>query len=87
MNAGHYIAKAACGADYYFSEKNVNAQCAYCNLAKEGDRPNYRLAIIARYGMDTLVDIETNYHKPCKDFDYEGKIAHYKELLKFYERP
>jgi hypothetical protein len=78
MNAGHYIAKAACGADYYFSEQNVHAQCAYCNLALEGNRPAYRAFILQRYGEEVLRDLETNYRKPCPDYDYAGQIEHYK---------
>lgn len=82
MGGGHYIAKAACGLDYYFSEKNVNAQCTYCNLTLEGNRPAYREFIISRYGMDTLLDIERNYHKPSIGYPFEQKIELYKQKLK-----
>lgn len=81
MGSGHYIAKAACGAKYYFSEENVNAQCTNCNLTLEGNRPAYRAFIIKKYGTDTLKDIEMNYHKPCPDYPYEKQIEHYKKLI------
>lgn len=81
MGGGHYIAKAACGLDYYFSEKNVNAQCTMCNLTLEGNRPAYRAFILKKYGEETLKDIEQNYHKPCKYFPFEEKIAYYKQKL------
>lgn len=78
MNAGHYIAKAACGAEYYFSEQNVHAQCSYCNLALEGNRPAYRAFLLRQYGQEVLTDLETGYRLACPDFPYEEKIAHYK---------
>lgn len=80
MGGGHYIAKGACGLDYYFSERNVHAQCTRCNLQLEGNRPAYRAIILRRYGRATLLDLETNYHKPCKwtREDFETKIAYYK---------
>lgn len=81
MHAGHYIAKAACGADYYFHEKNVHATCAYCNLALEGNRPAYRKFILEKYGEEVLHDLETNYRNPQPDFDYEGKIAYYESKI------
>lgn len=82
MGGGHYIAKAACSLNYYFSETNVNAQCTYCNLTLEGNRPAYRDFIIRKYGAETLKDIEMNYHKPCKDYPFEERIAHYKFLIR-----
>lgn len=82
MGGGHYKPKAACGAKYYFSEVNVNAQCTYCNLTLQGDQVNYRERLIRRYGIEAVKDIEDNFRKPCLDFPYEEKIKHYKELIK-----
>lgn len=80
---GHYIAKAACGLDYYFSETNVHCQCANCNLRLEGNRPAYREYIVRTYGLRVLADLEQNYHKPCKwsQGDFEEKIALYTAKL------
>lgn len=61
MNAGHYIAKAACNIEYYFDDRNVNAQCAGCNLRLEGNRPAYREFIIRKYGQGVLAELETQY--------------------------
>lgn len=81
MGGGHYMARGACGAEYYFHEKNVHAQCTSCNLKLEGNRPAYRAFILKRYGPETLKDLEMNYHKPCPDYPYEAKINHYKSLI------
>ena len=80
---GHYIAKAACSLDYYFSEVNVATQCAACNLFLEGNRPAFRQFILHRYGPDALADLERNFRKPCKwtAQEFEQKIAHYKALV------
>lgn len=80
---GHYIAKGACGLDYYFSEKNVHCQCGNCNLRLEGNRPAYREYILRTYGSGILTDLEQNYHRPNKwtPADFETKIAHYSSLL------
>lgn len=78
---GHYIAAGACGADYYFSEVNVNCQCTNCNLRLEGNRPAYRAFILRKYGAPVLEDLQNNYHKPNKLYPYEAKIQEYKEKL------
>lgn len=80
MGGGHYKPKGACGLDYYFSEINVNAQCTFCNLTLCGDQVNYRARLVKKYGEDIVNDIDINYHKPCKDFPFVKKIAHYKSL-------
>jgi hypothetical protein len=80
-NGGHYIAKAACGADYYFHEKNVHCQCTYCNLTLEGNRPVYRQFILNTYGQEVLNDLETNYRKANPKYPYEQKIQEYKEKI------
>lgn len=76
---GHYIAKAACGLDYYFSEINVAAQCAGCNLHLEGNRPAFRRYLVSRYGEAVVNELEQNYHRPCKwsQADFEERIARY----------
>lgn len=81
MGAGHYIARGACGNEYYFSERNVHAQCTRCNLGLEGNRPAYRAFILRTYGIVTLWDLETNYHKPSKwtAEDFKAKIAEYED--------
>lgn len=80
--AGHYMPKGACGLEYYFSEENVHCQCGKCNLYLQGNLPEYRKFIIEKYGIKTLERIEREYHKPTKDYPFEEKIAHYKELCR-----
>lgn len=79
--AGHYIAKGACGNDYYFSEYNVHCQCAGCNLFLEGNRPKMRAYILKTYGQEILDNLEQNFRKPNKDFPFEDHIKYYKSLV------
>lgn len=81
MGGGHYIAKAACNPEYYFHEKNVHAQCTHCNLQLEGNRPRYRERIIEKYGMETLIDLETNYNKSIV-----WSIPKYQEMIQYYTK-
>lgn len=80
IHAGHYIVKASCGLDYYFSEQNTHAQCYRCNIHLSGNSVEYRKFMLRKYGEEILNDIEMNYHKPCIDYPFEQKIDHYKKL-------
>ncbi|MFS4438578.1 recombination protein NinG [Paracoccaceae bacterium GXU_MW_L88] len=79
--AGHYMPKSACGLEYYYSETNVHCQCGECNCFLHGNIPNYRKAIVRKYGKKELETIERNFRKP-----YTGdskawlleRIAYYK---------
>lgn len=81
LHAGHYIVKGACGLDYYFHEKNVHAQCFRCNIHLSGNSAEYRKFLLRKYGEKVVNDIEMNYHKPCKDYDFDEKIEEYKKKL------
>lgn len=84
QNASHYIAKAACNPEYYFSETNVNSCCVRCNMWLEGNRPAYREFIINKYGADELKNIEMNYNRSIKwDIPkYQEKIDYYSKKIK-----
>jgi hypothetical protein len=83
MGGGHYIAKAACSLEYYFSEINVNAQCTKCNLRLEGNRPAYRAFLLQKYGKEALEDLELHYSRSTVSDSYFWlleKIEYYKNL-------
>ncbi len=82
IHAGHYIVKAACGLDYYFSEKNTHAQCYRCNIHLSGNSVEYRKFLLEEYGEEVVIDLETNYHHPTIDFPFEERIKYYQEKLK-----
>ncbi len=81
MGGGHYIAKGACSLEYYFSEKNVHAQCTNCNLKLEGNRPAYRAFLLQKYGKEALEDLELHYGRSTVNDSYTWlleKIEYYK---------
>jgi hypothetical protein len=83
MGGGHYIAKGACTLEYYFSEKNVHAQCTNCNCRLEGNRPAYRAFLLQKYGQETLDDLQNNYNRAFEGDAYMwllDKIEYYKNI-------
>lgn len=81
MGGGHYKPKGACGADYYFSEINVNAQCTYCNLTLQGNQVIYRQRLVQKYGEEAVLDIEKNFGRVNRYYPYEERIIYYKTKL------
>ena len=83
MGAGHGIARGACGNEYYFSERNVHAQCTRCKASGlYGNRPGHPSFYITDVWDSSMVlDLETNYHKPSKwtAEDFKAKIAEYED--------
>lgn len=83
MGGGHYKPKGACGADAYFSEINVNAQCTFCNLILQGNQVEYRERLIKKYGRFVVEKLEKDFRQINKFFPYSEKIEYYKsELIK-----
>ncbi len=83
-NAGHYKPDGACGAEYVFSEFNVNHQCVHCNMTLNGNQVEYRYALVKKIGEAAVLDIDMNYHKPSPQYPYEEKIAYYTAKLAEY---
>lgn len=83
MDAGHYHPKAL-GLSVYFVEKNVHAQCTYCNHVLEGNQVEYSKRLIEMYGpgileeLDALKYIQVKYSKS----DYLEMIETYQKKLK-----
>lgn len=85
MGGGHYIAKAACSLEHYFSEINVNAQCTNCNCRLEGNRPAYRAFLLQKHGKEVLEDLELHYSRSTVNDSYFWlleKIEYYKNANK-----
>lgn len=74
MHAGHYIPKSICGEILYFSEKNVNCQCAGCNTFKHGNLIYYALQLRQKYGDNILEELQ--------EIKKEGKILSSLDFLK-----
>lgn len=81
MGGGHYKPAGACGADAYFSEINVNAQCTFCNLTLQGNQVIYKERLVQKYGSEPIEELERTFRNPNHDFPYQEKIEHYKKLI------
>jgi len=57
-HASHYIAGSVCGKTLFFSEMNVKASCAACNLFLHGNIPQYALHLQSEYGPDILQKLD-----------------------------
>lgn len=82
MGGGHYKPKGACGADAYFSEINVNAQCTFCNLTLQGNQVEYRKRLVTKWGEGAIATLDKNFRTLNKYFPYEKSITYYKEQIK-----
>lgn len=58
IDAGHFIPGSR-GNSIKFLEKNVNAQCKYCNKHLHANLAKYRLAIDEKWGPGTADELET----------------------------
>ena len=63
-HAGHYRSRGA-APQLALDPRNVHRQCAPCNLYLHGNQINYRLGLIARYGVDYVDAIESE-NEPLK---------------------
>jgi hypothetical protein len=79
MHAGHYVSRRHNST--LFDERNVNAQCAYCNLYLAGNIPVYALKLKDKYGDDILEELVrlSREIKQYTEKDYEEIITKYKD--------
>lgn len=61
-HAGHYRSVGA-NPEMRFLESNIHGQCAPCNNHLSGNIINYRLGLIARYGVGFVESLE-GFHAP-----------------------
>ena len=81
MDAGHYIKRGKAATRY--DERNVHAQCHWCNRFQDGAMPGYTLFLIRRYGPDiieTLYEKSTQEHK-WRVTELRAQVAEYKAKL------
>jgi len=56
MDAGHFISRRFNST--LFDERNVHAQCTYCNLFLRGNQLEYRRQLVKMYGEGIDVELE-----------------------------
>jgi len=85
QNAGHYESVAK-RADLRYNEDNIHLQCEPCNTSLSGNLIPYRVNLIKKIGLETLLNLEEN-NTPRKYEDDELRAieAHYKKKEKELE--
>ena len=76
-HAGHFIPKSVGGLALYFHEDNVHGCCYNCNINLGGNLYLYG----KRLGEEKCQELYELKKQIVKDYDFEGKIAHYKALV------
>lgn len=82
IHNGHYIPRKHIATRYDI--RNCHSQCAFCNIYLDGDLQKYKLAIIQKYGIKVLEELEAGKRSLEKwtIADYREKIAFYKAEVK-----
>lgn len=86
IHNGHYIPRQHIATRY--DERNCHAQCPNCNIGLRGNLEKYKRAIIGRYGVNVLEELESGKRSIEKwtTADYKEKIAYYKKEVKRLEK-
>lgn len=77
-DCGHYINRQHMITR--FNEMNCNAQCRKCNRFMEGNMQGYRQGLIAKYGENSVLILESMKNQMRKYADFELT-----ELTKYYK--
>lgn len=82
LQNGHYIDRRHIGARY--DERNCNSQCSSCNIGLRGNLDKYKRAIIEKYGVKVLEELESTKRSMEKltVVDYQEKIVYYRDQVK-----
>jgi len=84
IHAGHFIPKSIGGLTLYFNEKNVHAQCYFCNINLGGNGAEYYRRMVKKYRKKTVDGLfklrDTGYKKYTIE-DYQKLIKKYKKKI------
>lgn len=81
-DCGHYINRHH--MSLRFSEINCNAQCRSCNRFDEGNIQGYRRGLVAKYGEDAVLLLESKKYAVNKISSVELELiaTHYRKQAK-----
>lgn len=79
---GHFIPKAACGANLKYDLRNLRPQCYHCNINLGGNGAAYYRNMIDREGKKYVDKLFADKQKTVKAYDhYLGLIDRYTKVL------
>jgi len=81
-HAGHLFSRRY--LSIRFDEKNVNAQCSYCNTFLNGNQIKAARGVENKWGEGTVANLESRMHITTKlsRIDYEEAIDNIKRKIK-----
>lgn len=71
-HAGHYLTTGA-RPEHRFNEMNCHKQTSYCNNFNSGNVAAYRIALIDKYGLEAVEEMEANHQ--AKKYTCEDLLA------------
>lgn len=77
-DAGHYLSRGARG-QLRFDEDNCHGQCKRCNRYLSGNIAPYRIKLIARIGIESVLRLESDQSVEIRT------IEHYRSVKKEYQ--
>lgn len=86
LQAGHYVTRAK--ESTLFDERNVQSQCAGCNMWQGGKPLEFEVHLDARYGNGCAAAIREKARMPCKrivsdynriELEYKSAVSQIKE--------
>ena len=82
LQNGHFQSRRFMATRY--EEQNCAPQCVACNMFRAGEQFKFALAIDAKYGDGTALELEYKARTTIKftRADYEEKISYYKDVVK-----
>lgn len=81
-HAGHYRSRGA-AKHLALDIRNIHKQCQPCNMHLHGNQINYRLGLIARYGLEYVETLECdNANRDLTNDDIDAIWREYKAKLK-----
>lgn len=85
-HGGHYRSRGS-APHLALDPRNVHRQCYPCNVQLHGNLINYRLGLIARYGVKYVEELEADQEpRHHSGADYDAIRAQYVEKLKSLKR-
>lgn len=77
---GHFVSRSHLATRY--DEENCRPQCVGCNVFGGGKVALFATRLEKERGAGTVSRLYRQAQQIVKDYPYEEKISHYKELLK-----
>ena len=80
MDAGHFCSRKKEGTRY--DDRNVFTQCKRCNIFMSGNKPEFAIFLMKRFGEGIVEDLVKtgNLIVRRRAWDYEELITRFKEL-------